>query len=460
MKRDFLFAAPLCVATALLCSCGSDADPSAEGGLLDGATTYMALNITQGSGSRADATVAGSGEENALGTSVDVYIFNNGIFEQSKTVGFTGGSQTDAIQTVVGEKVVYVVVGSASFVAPTSGETTIGEFEKSLFSSPTSTIAPASGAFTMFGRSDAKLVVQSTEAEAATKNNYPVTVHRAAAKAQLKFDATDPEESASAKRLNATFSGAKFAIGQSALQMYVGPTQALYNSNLTANGEYTPTGDTPETSGTYPNYTDFTTNAPEFKDAVTTFNNDRLTTGYMAENYTETPVTGNTTFMLIKLTATPKKYQDGTTATAGADFWVYARHDSEHGTYIFLTDESYNMLYFPSETAAEDYATSKNLPVKSETDTDGYELLKYTNGDAYYRVNIKNAPESSSLSQKYSVQRNSFYQVTVNSVNNLGAPDAGGVIPDNPDEPLDPDYWLVTTIDVADWTIVSQGADL
>ena len=84
------------------------------------------------------------------------------------------------------------------------------------------------------------------------------------------------------------------------------------------------------------------------------------------------------------------------------------------------------MIYFASETDAKKYITDNKLG-------SDYKAYKYDKGQAYYRVNLMNDPESEDLSLKYRVVRNNYYRVNITAIKALGAPTGTGVVPTDPE---------------------------
>ena len=292
--------------------------------------------------------------------------------------------------------------------------------------------------FLMIGSQKAS-VVKCTEAEAKAKP-VAVTVTRAAAKLQVKYDT---EAVTVRPTLNAAFGDAEFAVAQSSRQMYVTLKDGMYTPQGTASngvyGGYEPAPATFEDGYFIKTVTDFTPGYDESK--------------YTGENVVESPVTGNTTFAIVRLKVTPNAYYNNGRANSNGDFWVAARNDKKTATWIFASDESYNLLYFATEKAAKDYISAAKLG-------SSYTAVKYAEGLSYYRVNIITDITATDFSQKYCVKRNNYYKINVTDIKALGAPTAPGVVPTDPDQPLESDSWLAADITCADWNPIDQNATL
>ena len=90
-----------------------------------------------------------------------------------------------------------------------------------------------------------------------------------------------------------------------------------------------------------------------------------------------------------------------------------------------------------------------------------YKPYRYDKGYCFYRVDIRTSPDDEAgLSDKYCVIRNNFYRVSVTAVRNLGAPTPTGVVPADPDTPIEDDCNILAEITVMDWIPVDRNATL
>lgn len=110
------------------------------------------------------------------------------------------------------------------------------------------------------------------------------------------------------------------------------------------------------------------------------------------------------------------------------------------------------MIYFASETDAKKYITDNKLG-------SDYKAYKYDKGQSYYRVNLMNDPESEDLSLKYRVVRNNYYRVNITAIKALGAPTGTGVVPTDPETPIEQDSWMAAEITVKPWTAHEQNTE-
>lgn len=460
------FAAAAMLLGAVACSNENDFNPNSNKG--KGEPTYASFSITLpgGQNTRAEEpeTVQGVKEEQTI-ECVHLYIFDGGVLEKHVTPTLGQNYKTAVVSLTTGEKVVYAITTPAidndgdtnlsnndSPIVVTEEETRLADFEKQLFDALDSNIA-IEDKFVMIGR--ATTVVLKKDQQYAEENPVEIMLDRASAKALVKYN---PDTVKVRTTLNALFSDPKFAMAQQAKRMYMTLWDGLYTPNGINN-----------TKGTYEGYLSVAN--PVFKSAVLTFEDAPFSSfEYTAENRNENPVTGNTTFTMIRLKVTPKAIYSGATldettgkvtltpATyAGGDFWVVAKNDVVQGTYVFSSDEEYNILYFTDKTAADSYIAAKKLPTAAATD---YKAMQYAGGLAYYRVNLVSDKKATSLTDKYCVLRNHYYRIEVTEIKALGAPNPDGTVPENPDEPLEAEGWLAASITVNPWTICDMGGTI
>ena len=439
MNLKMIFAATA-LAAMTMSSCSSDTPVDPAANLVKGEKTYASFNVNlKSTGSRANGDDNADAVEQTI-SSVTLYIFSGGVLEKSATPELQG-SVTVPVEITTGEKIIYVVTSDhlnfSSTFELTEESTLLVDFEKQLASALATDIADPEE-FLMIGSQKAS-VVKCTEAEAKAKP-VAVTVTRAAAKLQVKYDT---EAVTVRPTLNAAFGDAEFAVAQSSRQMYVTLKDGMYTPQGTASngvyGGYEPAPATFEDGYFIKTVTDFTPGYDESK--------------YTGENVVASPVTGNTTFALVRLKVTPASYYNNGRANSNGDFWVAARNDKKTATWIFASDESYNLLYFATEKAAKDYISAAKLG-------SAYTAVKYAEGMSYYRVNIITDNTATDFSQKYCVKRNNYYKINVTDIKALGAPTAPGVVPTDPDQPLESDSWLAADITCADWNPIDQNATL
>lgn len=450
MKLKVIFAATL-LAAMTLSSCSSDTPVDAAGNVARGEATYASFNLSlKNTGSRAanGDEYADESEQNI--EKLHIYVFADGILElDHEAEGFTLGTAVGPVKITTGEKVVYAVAGDltveGNVFEGVVESTRLSDFEKIVYASLPENIAVADK-FVMAGRKDGVIITQSTQA-APCKVSLNIT--RAATKTQLKYG-NDEGVVNVRSTINATFADAEFSMMQMAQSMWLTP------------GNYT-VASKPSNGGTYTGYTAVpaTVADDQFVEAVTEFDGAPATSRYTGEAYNEKPVTGNTTFALVRLKATPskifksydktkKEYTYGGQLGSNGTFCALAKNDAKTASFIFASDNEYNILYFSSNSAATAARTTLGL-------SNEWKVQEYTNGNVYYRVNlITDAAASATGPDKYCALRNHFYKITVTDIKALGAPNAPGVVPTDPDQPLESEAWIETTIELDNWVPVDM----
>ncbi len=448
MNLKMIFAATA-LAAMTMSSCSSDTPVDPETNIARGETTYATFNLSlKTTGSRANGDDNADEREQAV-SKMHLYIFGGGILEVDHAItdSYTFGNKVGPVQLTTGEKVVYAVAGDlkvndAEFTA-TVESTRLSDFEKILFDALADDIATA-GNFLMAGKEEVT-VTKSTEQAPC---QVTVSITRAATKTQLKYGGEDGTVNVR-PTINATFADAQFVMMQCAETMWLTP------------GNYTQASKV-NNSGTYKGYTTVPATVDDdlFCAAVTDFSENLDNSLYTGEAYNENPVTGNTTFALVRLKATPSKicdsynkndktYKYSGSLGSNGTFWVLAKNVAPTGSFIFASDNDYNILYFASQSKANTAKTALGLG------TD-WKVYEYTNGYVYYRVNLVTNPDATDLKEKYCALRNHFYKITVTDIKALGAPNAPGVVPTDPDQPLEADAWLDATIDAEPWVAVDM----
>lgn len=451
MNLKMIFAATA-LAAMTMSSCSSDTPVDPTANIARGETTYATFNLSlKTTGSRANGDDNADEREQAV-SKMHLYIFGGGILEVDHAItdSYTFGNKVGPVQLTTGEKVVYAVAGDlkvndAEFTA-TVESTRLSDFEKILFDALADDIATPNN-FLMAGKEEVT-VTKSTEQAPC---QVTVSITRAATKTQLKYGGEDGTVNVR-PTINATFADAKFVMMQCAETMWLTP------------GNYTQASKV-NNKGTYSGYTEVPNTVDDklFCDAVTDFSENLDNSRYTGEAYNENPVTGNTTFALVRLKATPnpskicngydttnKTYSYGGSLSSNGTFYVLAKKDVKTASYIFASDNDYNILYFASTGNASTVKSKLGLGSEWTVET-------YTNGNVYYRVNLMTNPDATVLKEKYCALRNHFYKITVTDIKALGAPNAPGVVPTDPDQPLESDAWLDATIDAEPWVAVDMN---
>lgn len=367
------------------------------------------------------------------------------------------------IEVSHGLKTVYVVTAQYDFNKTCAN---IQEFENSIFDSTLANLKGTDG-FMMIGKSDKKQVmISSSEEEVPASNVFSITVERLVAKAQVCQ--TDDVR-----------------IGDFGINFGTASFKAFQLNNkmrVVANGtEVDPA--TTHTDGTYDNYT--VEEEVDYLNAVSAFSSEGC--AYMPENIVATPVSGNTTYLGIRFATTPAKYYtydssaksliaSEETPVASSDYYAVGIQDTSAGIVDYvLVPGSKHIATFQTEEDATAYANSLNgnetsATTVSQTDAplmapsltravSSFVVIKFTEGNVYYRVNIAHTEGSQS---QLKVLRNRFYKVNINSVSTLGFSADELLRPEEPTSGFETSSksWISVAIDVAPWQEVDQDANL
>ena len=410
-----------------------------------GVKTYASFSVSLlNQSTRTAANDPNANDNETKINDLHIYIFNGGVLEtKGKITLNTDNKGTTALATTTGTKTIYAV---PNYDAKGAIGSLQSDFEKQLIAA--TDIAEENGFF-MAGKKEATLTEQNEDA--AIANPIAITVARGAAKVQMQFVANVPVKPV----VNASVADAKFTLAQQNSQMYL--------AKLTA-GEFSPKGKTAEQKdddrdGTYDHLTKLPTTDVEFKwiNAATTYQNTYANSKYLAENVNQTPTTGNTSYVLVSLQVTPQAKADaaGTVTnggfTAGTTFYVLAKKEATSGKITFALKDN-QILYFGQETDATTYKNAQG-------DLATYEVLEYTNGISYYRLNIRDIRETT-LTKKYAVNRNHYDKVNITEISNLGFNTAAGTIPTEPTTPLETQTHISADITIEPWTVVDMNEPL
>lgn len=410
-----------------------------------GVKTYASFSVSLLN----QSTRAASNDPNAVTEETKIshlyiYIFNGGVLETKGQITLgVNNKGTTALATTTGTKTIYAV---PNYDAKGAIGSLQSDFEKQLIAA--TDIAEENGFF-MAGKKEATLTEQ--DEDAAIANPIAITVARGAAKVQMQFGTNVPVKSV----VNAEVANAKFTLAQQNTQMYLAKLIA---------GEFSPKGETAEQTdtdqdGTYDHLMKLPSTDDELKwiNAGQTYQNTYATSKYLAENVNKTPTTGNTSYVLVCLQVTPQATADATgnvTATPltpNTTFYVLAKKDATSGKITFATKDD-KILYFEQNADATTY---KGTQVK----LNDYEVLEYTNGISYYRLNIRDIRKTA-LTEKYAVNRNHYYKVNITEISNLGFNTATGTIPTDPTTPLETQTYISADITIETWTVVDMNEPL
>lgn len=411
-----------------------------------GVKTYASFSVSLlNQSTRAASNDSNADEKETKISDLNIYIFNGGVLETKGQITLnTDNKGTTALATTTGTKTIYAV---PNYNAKGDIGSLQSDFEKQLIVA--TDIAEENGFF-MAGKTEATLTKQTEEEAKQDAKLIKISVARGAAKVQMQFVANVPVKPV----VNATVADAKFTLAQQNSQMYL--------AKLTAE-EFSPKGKTAEQKdddqdGTYDHLTKLQTDAiKKWTNGLTMYDNTFANSQYLAENVNEAPTTGNTSYVLVSLQVTPQATADATgnvTATplvAGTTFYVLAKKELASGKITFATKEN-KILYFKQESDAAAYKTV-------DQGVADYEVLAYTNGISYYRLNIRDIRETT-LTKKYAVNRNHYYKVNITEISNLGFNTAAGTIPTDPTTPLETQTHISADITIEPWTVVDMNEPL
>lgn len=446
--KNFLLAIGVVLLSGLLFSCSSDPDSieflNKEGNIRKSVVkTYLQLGFDVAGTRAVSASEAALAEESKI-TKVNIYIFDaDDVLETSKTgISVVDGKQPVIIETSAGKKTIYAVTAKELFT-PSEGMT-LTQFVDQAFDSKLADIKTTDG-FVMVGSIVAESLKESkTPANIPADNKFTIKLTRLAAKVKVAWQ----NDFALG---NLSFSNdIYFKVFQTNNSMSIAglKSQSEVNSNHT---------------GTYGNYTfgdgtEYTAKAISFLSSQTvTFSDDGCL--YLPENIVETPTTGNTTFVSVRLCYYPKGHNVETT------FYTIAIIDSTEENKILDTyNEDGSIYYSTSKSSADNklYDLESDNPLPKEYK---YKVLEYTKGYTFYRINIKDVVDEKGENYKYQVLRNKYYKILINSITGLGAPSEEYLCPQDPasgleDSNISYKVWASSQFDVKPWGESNQTEDL
>lgn len=440
MKTKSIFAAM--VALCLLAGCNKEDNPN--GPVPDGTKTYAAFTVkvnTMGV-TRADGDGNAVEAEQKI-AKLDLFIFSGGVLETTGSVTLDNNNTgTTTLQTTTGTKDIIAVANPTGEMTAAVGSTQKAFEEKVIAttSGDNSTIAPEN-AFVMVGKKPDAVITQQDEA-GAKSNPVAITVTRATAKVQMKY-----KDVPVAEKVAATFGDPRFTLAQGNTKMFI----------YRADGAVTPSGNSADQAdvnpkdGTYDHLTplkteDYVDN--DFKVAGEDYNHEFAKSCYTAENVNQAPNTGNSTFVLIRLKCTPATIENAGSLTGGTFFMAVKYKTNAHKEV-----DSYEYKYFASKSAADSWITTNH------SGDDTWASAEYKNGNCYYRLNIRDIRETD-VPKRYSVLRNNYYKVNITQIDDMGSNTPGGLVPEDPETPLETSTHISASITIEAWTTVDMNEPL
>lgn len=407
---------------------------------------------------------------------VIVHVFDDQQkLETTIPVSVTSGNNTANFEVSPGLKTLYVV-SAKSNVNPSIG-TTLTDYENKTLTSSLANLKTTDG-FVMVGKSEEQQVMMSASQDNLPSSNiFDIKLVRLLAKAQVKCAGVD------GSAFGISFGAASFkAIQLNERMRVVNNGSDVFNEYVDKNR-----------NGTYDNYS--LRDDADYVQAVSEFSADGCE--YMSENIVSQPKSGNTTFLSIRFATTPVKYYtynsttssveiSADTPTASTTYYAVGLQDKANGVVDYALDLSTkNIITFKNKQDADNYVSSLNngttspatvsqseapLKLASRADESSaspaaspFEVLTFTDGYVYYRVNIAHKETSGDSERNvYKVVRNNFYKVNIKSVTSLGFSTEALLRPTNAAAVLDAQghSWISASISPAQWDEVFQNVDL
>ena len=314
-------------------------------------TAFIRLNLNV-EGTRADDLSTDA--ENKI-SKVNVYVFDeNHELETTKANVAVGAGETSVtLEVSNGLKTIYVITAQSG-VNPEKGKS-FADFEKQTFASTLDKLNTNDG-FVMFGKSsEQQVMISASKEDMPSSNEFSITLTRLIAKAQVKAAGLDGSS------FGFTLGAVSFKASQTSDRMML-----VHNgSDLVSN--YVDSNN----NGTYDNYS-IRENNSYLPSVSTDFSADGCE--YMSENIVSLPKSGNTTFLSIRIAATPTKYYSfgasdtapksmSETPAAGTTYYVVGIVDRDHGVSDYAIDgasNSNNVIAFKAQEDAQRYMSSLN----------------------------------------------------------------------------------------------------
>lgn len=431
----------------------------------------LAVEETRAEGDTEPATT--SVTENDI-KNVTILVFNaQGKLEKNQPVDVTTGSNSVDLEVSHGLKTIYAVTAQSN-VNPTVGMS-LNDYENKTFSSALENLKTAKG-FVMVGKSgEQQVMVSASKEDVPSSNIFNIIVKRLVAKAQVKKG-----ENFSVPSFGIDFDNISFKACQLNERMRVVHNGSdVFESYVDGNK-----------NGTYDDYS--LREKDPYLDAPTSdFTSDGCV--YMSENIVSKPLSGNTTFLNVRFSTKPQKYYtfDSTNKAlstlsetpTGGTYYAVASIDRASGVADYAIDGSNkHIITFKTQEEASSYMNSLNnggtspftvsqsdksmmAPAVSQATraSSAFEVVTFTNGYVYYRVNIAHQESSGDSSKDiFKVVRNNFYKVSINSVNNLGMGTEDLLRPTKAETVLDAQghSWIYANISIDPWEEVNQNVDL
>lgn len=452
MRKRLFMGALAGLALVGVVSCSSETPQDVEQNVLQlGDPTFANLSVyIKTAETRADADDTTDPVEQVV-SEINFFIFSNGVLEKHhKQMISSDIPENVAVPVSTGTKTIYAVTTGIldNNDAVKEKLTTSAKFEEILMSAlcndrSTGVNIATSRKFVMIGKETKVYITKCTEEEAAKENPVKIGIDRAAAKVQVIYpdnsNSTGVENTAVViePNLNARFINPYFDVAQSIKQM-----RLITDASKSA---WSPIG-TKDGTGTYSGFNEVNSSSLSFIAAPRVSNPGFESNKYTGECVTENPVTGNSSFAVVKIKCEPKSIYNNASLTDGT-FYVLAYNYKTSGTWSFVSGEDKKMLYFATNSEAEAYKNTNGIALEN------YSVYQYINGITYYRIDLVHDMDlNDGGTELHRILRNNYYRARVKSIEALGSPTVEGLVPEDPDTPIQKDSYLSAEITVNPWT--------
>lgn len=393
-------------------------------GASSGVPTYLNVAIKLDSPSGYGATRA---DQNTLNyeqkiNTLKVYVFGGGVLESASDVTLNAGNVgTTYFDAKTGPKVIYAIANARPDMIFALG-TPLSVFRTKAVSALNADIA-LRDAFVMIGGSQVDLRKQ-TQAEALS-NPIPITVARAAAKVQVKFN---PSTIIISPAVAGSFTSPGYTLVQTNTTMFVPRT----GYELSPNGQDMEQRDA-NGDGMY----DHLLARGAVGDVAAGLEwSTAYPALYMPENVNENPSAGNTSYVLLTFHYTPDpSVIKGTNTTL------------QGGTFYTVKVGQTTDIY-------ADHAQAQAAATTAGPDA----ILKtYESGLCHYRIDIRDSRSMGSKTEIYSVIRNSFYKINITEIKAIGGStptDPDVIKPIDPETPIEENTLISTSILIEPWNSI------
>jgi hypothetical protein len=431
--RKILFT--VLTATVLFASCSKD-DTVNDGGIVpNGEITTARIMLTQNASNNVNsrATAPAEGDEGAI-KSADLYVFNaTKVLESIVTMEVTATNAANKVfQLTTGSHYFYAAINVPAGKKPSIaiGEAMDVVIKKIITVAKTDELYPNATGFMMTNVDHPKAETiekaSKTDVESNLKNNVTIKVGRAMMKASLKYDAAAVSQPASGKLSLVTF-----LLANNPKELHFLP---FFNSAGQLESPFF-TKATPNSANYFPLLGIDETN-------LSFVETDGAKADYGMENSNAIPKQGNATFALIrgKFVPTTVFNKNGGSAqlSTSGDFWRIKDDKDNFSTRFYSEDPTKG-----SDSDAKIYTTA----------------VKYTGGICYYPFYLADNQVTSNIALKYTVPRNSYWKITITSVDGPGANTPEGVVED-PNSPLVEETYVKGIVEVLPWTVYEQNGGI